>query len=485
MSAGTPLLSVIIPVYNERLTLREILRRVHEAPVDKEIIAVDDCSTDGSFAVLEEQKAIYPNLRVFRQPKNMGKGAALREGIRQAAGDIIVIQDADLEYDPSEYPQLIGPILDGRADVVYGSRFTGSPRRVLMFWHMLGNQFLTLLSNMFSNLNLTDMETCYKAFRADVIKKLRLTANRFGFEPEVTARVAQLRYRIYEVPISYHGRDYSEGKKIGWKDGVSALWTIVRCAVTSPQAETGASTLMTLSGAHRFNRWMYETLAPHLGNRILEVGSGIGNITQFLARREMVLATDISPLYLDYLNNRFGRRPNVRVRELDLCNVPVDELRRMELDTVVALNVLEHIEDDCGALRQLQRSMAPGGKLVLLVPTHKALFSRLDSELGHYRRYSEAELREKLQACGFRVTGIQYFNAAGIPGWFLNGRLLRRKQIPRFQLRLFNLLLPLFKLERMFRLPFGLSLIAIAEAGAGAAQREPATAAATASANQS
>ena len=188
-----PLLSVVIPVFNERLTLREIIRRVDEVPVDKEMIAVNDCSSDGSREILDELAARYPALQVVHQPRNQGKGAALREGIRRAAGEIIIIQDADLEYDPAEYPQLIGPILEGKADVVYGSRFTGSPRRVLMFWHTLGNRFLTLLSNMVSNLNLTDMETCYKAFRAEVLKRARLRSNRFGFEPEVTAQAAKLR----------------------------------------------------------------------------------------------------------------------------------------------------------------------------------------------------------------------------------------------------------------------------------------------------
>ncbi len=475
-----PLLSVIIPVFNERLTLREILRRVNEVPIEKEMIAVDDRSTDGSAAILDELAAVYDNLQVIHQPQNRGKGAAIRAGIERAAGEIILIQDADLEYNPAEYPQLIAPILEGRADVVYGSRFTGSPRRVLMFWHTLGNRFLTLLSNMVSNLNLTDMETCYKAFRADVIKRLRLASNRFGFEPEVTARMAQLKYRIYEVPISYHGRDYTEGKKINWKDGVSAVWTILKCAVTQPQTDAGVSTLMTLSGARRFNRWIYETLAPHLGNRILEVGSGLGNITTFLAQREMVLASDISSLYLDFLRNRFGSRPNVKIRYLDLGDVPVEELRRLEVDTVVCPNVLEHIEDDRTTLRRLNEALAPGGKLLLLVPAFQALYGSLDRELGHYRRYSRKELTEKLEAAGFRIAELRYFNAAGIPGWLVNGRLLRRKTLPPVQLKLFNLLLPLLKMERFFRLPFGLSLIAVAEAAAEESGRRAAAASATA-----
>ena len=223
-------LSVVIPVYNERDTLHEILRRVRESPtgLETEIVVVDDCSTDGTRDILE--KLDLPGVRVFYQPKNAGKGAALRRGFAEAEGDIILIQDADLEYNPAEYPVLLGPILDGRADVVYGSRFLGGPHRVLFFWHYVGNKFLTTLSNIFSNLNLTDMETCYKVFRADVLGKISLKSDRFGFEPEVTLKLAKLKCRIYEVPISYSGRDYSEGKKIGWKDGLAAFFHILRYA---------------------------------------------------------------------------------------------------------------------------------------------------------------------------------------------------------------------------------------------------------------
>jgi glycosyltransferase involved in cell wall biosynthesis len=221
-------LSVIIPVYNEKNTVLELLRRVEAVPLslDKEIIVVDDFSTDGTREVLGGLGR--PDIRVIFHAKNMGKGSALRTGFSEATGDIVLIQDADLEYDPAEYPGLLAPILDGRADVVYGSRFLGGPHRVIFFWHSVGNRLLTALSNMVTNLNLTDMETCYKVFRGDVLRKLSLKSRRFGFEPEVTIKVAKLKCRIYEVPISYAGRNYSEGKKIGWKDGLAALWHIMR-----------------------------------------------------------------------------------------------------------------------------------------------------------------------------------------------------------------------------------------------------------------
>jgi glycosyltransferase involved in cell wall biosynthesis len=224
-------LSVVIPVYNEERWLREIIRRVRAVPIPKEIILVDDCSTDGTRKILDEEISKIPDCRVILHDHNQGKGAGLRTGFKHATGDVVIVQDADLEYDPAEYPRLLQPIIEGKADVVFGSRFIGDNHRVLYFWHYVANKFLTMMSNFFTNLNLTDMETCYKVFRREVIQGINLKSNRFGFEPEVTAKVAKKKnppWRIYEIPISYSGRTYEEGKKIGMKDAFNALYCIIR-----------------------------------------------------------------------------------------------------------------------------------------------------------------------------------------------------------------------------------------------------------------
>ena len=243
-------LSVVMPVYNERPTLREIVEKVLSLPMEIELICVDDGSQDGSREILSELRSEHPRIRVVLQPRNMGKGAALRRGIQEATGDYVIIQDADLEYDPAEYPRMIEPLIQGKADVVFGSRFLGgAPHRVLYFWHSVGNRLLTLLSNCMTNINLSDMETCYKVFRREVIQSIPIEEDRFGFEPEITVKVARRNLRIYEVGISYWGRTYEEGKKIAWKDGVRALYCLFKYSLKEPKERKLAQAIPVAGGA--------------------------------------------------------------------------------------------------------------------------------------------------------------------------------------------------------------------------------------------
>jgi glycosyltransferase involved in cell wall biosynthesis len=472
-----------MPVHNERRTIREIIRRIKAVEREKEIIIVDDFSNDGTRRILNEYRC-DPEIRIVLQPENLGKGAALQAAFALATKDVVIVQDADLEYSPHDYQVLLRPIDAGLADVVYGSRFLHGERRVLYFRHSIGNRLLTLLSNLFTDLNLTDMETCYKAFKREIIQNIQLVSPRFGFEPEITAKLSQLPCTIYEVPINYYGRSYDQGKKITWKDGVAALWHIAvfslsgkpfvkdraaleKALVNPPEPpDTGVLTLEVFEKALNYNRWIFGRLRNHVGRRIIEVGSGIGNIIAELVNYpqvEQIVATDHAPGSLNVIRDRFGTDTFLDTVIWD-ANQPVPEvLSDHTFDTVICSNVLEHLENHRQALESMRRLLKPDGKLLLLVPAHPALFCAMDQELGHFRRYRKNELRCLLTETGFEVEEMLDHNFFGAIGWFVAGKVLGRKELSNGDIRRFDRLVPVLRRLDPLLAPLfgGVSLIAI------------------------
>lgn len=459
-------LSILIPVFNERWTLAEVVRRALASPIslEKEVVIVDDGSSDGSYELALQLAEKDPRIKVIRHGQNAGKGAAIRTAIEYLSGDVAIIQDADFEYDPRDYPALLEPILTGKADAVFGSRFTGHSRRVLFFWHTLANKVLTLVSNMVNDLNLTDMETGYKAIRTDILRRLRLTAKTFTIEPELTCRLAQWGARIYEVPISYSGRTYAEGKKIKAWDGVKALAAILyyRFVDTQFTWDDGFATLRSTRQATAYNRWIVKQVQPFVGRRILEAGAGIGNLsTLFLSAERLVLA-DHNHQYCEMLRYRFDGRENVRVDHVDLSQPASYQAWKDErLDTVFCCNVLEHLPNDLDVLRCFYETLQEGGHCIIIVPAGPRLFGEIDRAVGHYRRYTREELIHKMQAAGFDVVYTHQFNRLGTLAWYWTSCVLRRRHLSPAAMRWFERILPLVKvLDHV--LPWGgMSLIAV------------------------
>jgi SAM-dependent methyltransferase len=448
-----PKLSILVPVYNEEEYVGAILDRVLKAPlppgIDREIIVVDDGSTDGSAEAVAAMAAAAPGMiRMARHERNLGKGAAVRTAIDLATGDYSLIQDADLEYDPREYPHLLAPLLEGRADVVYGSRFMAAgERRVLYYWHAIANWLLTGLSNIVADLNLTDVETCYKVFRTSMLRGIPLRSNRFGIDPELTIKMARRQARFYEVPISYHGRTYEEGKKIGFRDALQIVFVILRYSVSRDiYKDNDQEILDVLSATHRFNKWMADTVMPYIGERVLELGAGIGNMTRHLApKRKSYTATDVESEHLARLRNRFQHRQNLKVLECDLTKPSDFATFAGQMDSVVCLNVLEHIQDDLLGLRNIHSALKQGGRAIILVPHGQEIYGTLDEVLGHCRRYSHVELQKKMESIGFNLEKMIDFNRITRPGWYVTGRILKRTTFSRFQLKIFDHLVWLWR----------------------------------------
>ena len=463
-------LSILIPVYNERTVVERSLAQVLAAPLpenmERELVVVDDCSTDGTSAILERLAASEPSIRLVRHTVNQGKGAAVRTAIQHAEGDFSIIQDADLEYDPSEYPRLLRPLLDGHADAVFGSRYlAGGQTRVLPFWHSVINKVLTLISNMFSNLHLTDMETCYKVFRTDLLKSIPIRSDRFGIEPELAMKCAKRKLRVYEVPISYHGRTYEEGKKIGWKDGLKALGVILHFwLIDDLYAQPyGRAFLNNMSGTPQYLSWIARLVRPSVGDSVLEVGAGIGNITaRLMARRLRYVAAEKDPLYLHALRNRFLRTPNVEVQLLDPDDAGAGAGLAGEFDTALCLNVLEYVDQPEALIGRLHAALKPGGDLVVLTPQGPGLFGVIDQALGHKRRYRAGEIVRLIEERGFEVRQVHQLNKVGKPAWWFFGRVLGRRHLNKLTLKLFAKTVWLWR-RLEWLLPWsGLSLVVVA-----------------------
>jgi glycosyltransferase involved in cell wall biosynthesis/phospholipid N-methyltransferase len=473
----TTSLAVIVPAYNEQYLIAASLSRLPvlaESPLLNriEVIVVNDGSSDRTAQAIDEFRQSLPatdsNSKLswlfLDHEKNSGKGAAIRTGLSHAAAELVVIHDADLEYHPRDLLQMVEVFLYEDADAVFGSRFMpGGYKRALFFRHALGNKLLTFLCDLVCDLNLTDMETCYKMVRTGLLKSIPLESATFDVEPELAIKLARRGSRIFEVPISYSGRTYREGKKIGWKDGVRAFWAIFRYALSDKLYTAdayGAEILGRLNRAPRFTRWMSDVIRPYIGDRVLEIGAGIGNMSLHLMPRSVYWATDVNPNYVDYLVSLRATRPYMDVAHVD-ASAQATFPAGQTFDTVVCLNVVEHLEDDLGALRNIWSVLDDGGRAIILVPCGPQLYGTLDEVLGHCRRYTVEQLVDVSQRAGFVVEQVLKFNRPGVAGWWLNGKLLRRRNFGLAQIRLLNFLTPVFRLvDSWFPLP-PLSIIAI------------------------
>ncbi|MEI7703032.1 MAG: bifunctional glycosyltransferase/class I SAM-dependent methyltransferase [Deltaproteobacteria bacterium] len=496
-------LTVLVPVYNEQHLVAASLRRLAVLETSPhlervQVVVVDDSSRDATPTVLasfaaERGIALAPpppaapragtgpvpavelgrglhgktEWIFLRHERNGGKGTAIQTALARADGAYTVIHDADLEYHPVDIVRMVDVFVTERADAVFGSRFAGGEsRRVLFFRHELGNKLLTFLTNLVTNLNLTDMETCYKAVRTDLLRSIPIVSNDFRLEPELTIKLAKREARVFEVPIRYSGRTYQEGKKIDWRDGFRALGAILRFTFSDEiyvQDEPGLAMTRRLASAGRFTGWMADLIRPFLGSRLLEIGSGTGAMTRRLVPRDLYVASEVDPLYLETLRNLTADRPYLEARYTDVTDVASYPHLEGGFDSVVCLNVIEHVDDDVGALQNVRSALAPGGRAVVLVPSGPWNFGTLDEALGHRRRYTEATLRDLASRAGLAVTEVIAFNRLSSLPWWVNGRLLRRSSAGRFQIGLVDWLTPIFRrIDRFLPLP-PLSLIAVME----------------------
>jgi glycosyltransferase involved in cell wall biosynthesis len=476
-------LSVLVPVYNEEHLVAASLERLMclaDTPfLDRvQIVVVNDGSSDRTSEAISQFKELLASTSqdkldwlFIHHEKNKGKAAAIHTALSAATEELCVIHDADLEYHPGDLKKMVEVFLAEQADAVFGSRFLASEyRRVLFFRHELGNRFLTLLCNLVSDLNLSDMETCYKMVRTGLLKSIPLTGNGFEIEPEITIKLAKRGARIFEVPIRYAGRTYQEGKKISWRDGVRAVRAIFRFSLSDQiyvEDVYGSQILGRLNRAPRFTKWMADAIRPYVGERVLEIGAGTGNLTAQLIPRLSYWATDINPLYLMYLENVGRSRPYMRVGFTDAEKA--ESYPKETFDTVICLNVVEHLVDDRGALLNIRSALDAGGRAIILVPCGPGLYGTLDEVLGHQRRYTRETLEQLIISAGLELEKMIEFNRVGVIAWWVNGQLLRRRTFGLWQIKILNVMTPLFRaIDKVLPLP-PLSLIAVIRKSAGRA----------------
>jgi len=409
-------LSIIIPVFNEILTIQAIIRAIRESPLDKELIVVDDASTDGTRRVLERLKG--PDMKLIFHAENKGKGAAIRSAVPHVTGDVVVIQDADLEYSPSQFPSLLTHIERNEADVVYGSRFRGD-HRSFIFSHFIGNQLLTWFTNLLYNSCLTDMETCYKMMRASIFRELDLQANRFDIEPEITAKILRRGHRLLEVPIDYVGRGYSEGKKIKWTDGLGAVWALLKWRLLAKGPDCPLEKL--LGGLFEHHRWVSSWILPHLGQRVVHFSGLSGELDRFLLDRDALWVSDPDPANLAALGRKFRYVDHVKVEALHLDHPQLtQQMAEFAPDTFLVTELMVRVPDERELLRRLV-AVAPGPlRLVLIGPSGNDCLP-LDTELGRIRRCSATTLTRLVEELGFTVQTTETHNALGGLGWRLVG----------------------------------------------------------------
>lgn len=462
-------LSILIPVYNERYLAAASISRVlalqNDLINDIEVIIVDDGSNDGTWEVLREIANADSKVKLIKHDRNLGKGAAIQTAVKHATKDICIIHDADMEYEPQDIPSLLIPFVNEGADAVYGSRYlTASYRRVLLFRHSILNKCVTFLVNWFTDLDLTDVETCYKAIKTRLLKSIPIRSKDFRFEVEITMKLAKRKIRIFEVPIHYLPRTREEGKKIDFKDGILALFAMVRFSIIEDLYQKkayGLKILADMNHARRFNKWMANTLRPYLGKRVFEIGAGIGTLTNEFIPRELYVASDIDHHALDYLNAYAIGKPYLQVLKIDACCTQDFANLADHFDTILIINVLEHVADEDHTLRNLYSALMPSGKIIILVPQYPALYGSFDKALHHRERYTKEKLLASMTRAGFAVEKIFDFNRFTVPSWYLNGKILKRKHFSLLQLKILETLMPIIRRIDPF-LPWGgLSIIGI------------------------